>query len=616
MSRRIKLNDPGRERQLFQTRIIFAVAVILTLMGLLGIRLVYLQIISHEHFTTLSQDNRVRIQPVAPTRGLIFDRNGVLLAENLTSYRLDLVPEEIADLNATIARLSEIIDIRPQDVARFNLQRRRHRLFDAIPLVYRLTEEELARFAVSRSHFPGVEIRADLARHYPFGEATAHVIGYVGAIDERDLQRIDQSQYLGTTHIGKTGIEAYYEDQLHGQVGHEHVEVNAQGRVLRSLREQSPQPGKNLYLSLDIRLQQTAMQALGSHSGAIVAIEPHTGEVLALASAPTYDANLFVDGIDVATYHALNSDPTRPLFNRAISGQYPPGSTLKPFLGIADLDLGQPLGINGIYCPGYFQIEGSERRYRDWKRYGHGRTDLHKAVAESCDVYFYELSLKLGIDRMHDYLSRFGFGKRADIDLPGERQGLLPSREWKRRIRGESWYLGETLITSIGQGFTLATPLQLAQATATMARRGPRIAPRIVKAVVDPVKETYQPLTPSPDGQISLRDQQTWGRIIAAMHDVVASPRGTARAISQDAAYEIAGKTGTAQVFSIGAEEEYDADELARHLHDHALFIAFSPIEDPRIAVAVVIEHGGSGSATAAPIARQIMDQYLLTPPP
>lgn len=616
MSRRIKLSNPSRARRLFQARVVLAVVVMLTLITLLGVRLVYLQIINHEHFTTLSQDNRVRIQPVAPTRGLIFDRNGVLLAENLTSYRLDLVPEEIADLDATIARLSQIINIRPQDVERFHLQRRRHRLFDAIPLVYRLSEEELARFAVNRSHFPGVEIRADLARHYPFGEATAHVIGYVGAIDERDMQRIDQSQYLGTTHIGKTGIEANYEDELHGQVGHEQVEVNAQGRVLRSLRNEPPQPGKNLYLSLDIRLQQVAMQALGSRSGAIVAIEPHTGEVLALASSPTYDANLFVNGIDGATYHALNSDPTRPLFNRAISGQYPPGSTLKPFLGLADLDLGQPLGSDGIYCPGYFQLEGSERRYRDWKRYGHGRTDLHKAVAESCDVYFYQLSLKLGIDRMHDYLSRFGFGDSTGIDLPGERDGLLPSREWKRRIRGESWYLGETLITSIGQGFTLATPLQLAQAVATMARRGERIAPRIVKIVVDPVEGTHRRLTPVPDGQIKIREPQIWRRIIAAMGDVVTGPRGTARAIGQNADYSIAGKTGTAQVFSIGAEEEYDAEELARHLHDHALFIAFAPIEDPRIAVAVIIEHGGSGSATAAPIARRIMDQYLLAQTP
>ncbi|MDY6942877.1 MAG: penicillin-binding protein 2 [Pseudomonadota bacterium] len=612
MARPVKMQDTAAERRIVASRGIIAVGAMVLLFTLLIARLAYLQIYSHEHYATLSQDNRVRIQPIAPTRGLIFDRNGVLLAENLPSYRLDVIPEEVDDLDDTLARLKQVVNLSDDEITRFQQQLKRHRVFDSVPLRYRMSEEELARFAVDRIHFPGVEMRADLTRHYVYGQSTAHVIGYVGAIDEDDLKEMDRAAYRGTTHIGKTGVEQFYERALHGSPGYEQAEVDAQGRPLRSLTIEPQVPGKNLHLSIDIQLQRAAEAALKGRRGAVVAIEPSTGEVLAMASVPSYDANLFVGGISVSTYRQLQSDPGRPLFNRAIQGQYPPGSTVKPFLGLADLDIGHPLGGKGVYCPGHFQLPNTERQYRDWKRWGHGQTNLRKAIAESCDVYFYQLSLELGIDRIHDYLTRFGMGDKTGIDLTGERRGLVPSREWKQQSRGESWYLGETLINSIGQGFMLSTPLQLAQATAILSTRGKSALPRLVREIQDPVAGTRESLTPVAGPSVEVNSANHWDYVINAMNDVVQRQSGTAFSSGGDAPYRYAGKTGTAQVFGLGEDEEYEESEVAAHLRDHALFIAFAPLDDPKIALAIVAEHGGSGGRTAAPVARALLDSYLL----
>jgi len=611
MARRISFKNGLESRRLYQYRAGFAIAFMLLLLTLLISRLIFLQVYNHEHFTTLSQDNRIRLQPLPPTRGLIFDRNGVLLAENLPAYQLDLIPEDVPDLPSTIQSLRQIIMIRDEDIERFKRELKRHRSFDSVPLRYRLTPEELARFAVDRYRFPGVEIHAGLTRYYPYGPLLAHVIGYVGAPDEKDLSHVEESNYLGTTHIGKTGIEAYYEDSLHGRTGYQHVEVNAQGRAMRVLTKESPVAGKDLYLTIDIDLQKQAQEALQDFNGAVVAIAPATGEVLAMVSIPSFDSNLFVDGIDRETYKGLNLDRERPLFNRVLHGQYPPGSTIKPFMGIADLDSAQPLGSRGIFCPGYYQFPSSTHRYRDWKHEGHGQTNLHKAIIESCDVYFYQLSLQLGIERIHDYLSRFGFGQRTGVDLLGERAALVPSPAWKRRVQHQPWYRGDTLITAIGQGSMLVTPLQLAQATATLARRGQQLPPHLVHKLRDPESGAYTQPAISAQSQIQLKDEAYWDEIIGAMHDVVQGPRGTARASGANASYEFAGKTGTAQVFGIAQNAKYNAKQLDKELHDHGLFIAFAPLQNPQIAVAVLAEHGGSGSGAAAPIARKVLDAYL-----
>jgi len=608
----VRLHNPELERRLIRNRMTLALVLAgLMLIGLC-LRLYELQVQHHAHFVTLSQDNRVRLRPLPPQRGLIYDRNGILLAENLPSFRLEIIPEDVPDLPRTLDRLSQLIAISPKDRERFERERRRSRPFDGVALRYRLTDEEVARLAIDRIHFPGVDIRADLTRHYPFGASTAQVIGYVGAVDERDLRNGAAGIYAGITEAGRNGVERSYEAELRGVTGYEQVEVNAQGRTIRVLETHPPTAGQNLYLSLDIRLQQAAEAILAGRRGAIVAIAPDSGEILAMVSQPSFDANLFVGGISSEDYRALNTDPGRPLFNRAILGQYPPGSTVKPLLGVADLASGQPLGGSGVYCPGYVKLPNIERRYRDWKRGGHGQTNLRRAIAESCDVYFYQLGLELGIDRLHDALTAFGFGRTTGVDLPGERSGLVPSKAWKQRVRKQSWYIGETLVNAIGQGYNLATPLQLAQAAATLARRGQVLQPRMVRAREDTVSGQYFPLAPTPGTPVPFGTPAQWETVIDAMHDVVQTPGGTAYGSGRSAPYAYAGKTGTAQVYGLGSEEEYVEENVALHLRDHALFLGFAPQHDPAIAVGVVVEHGGSGGHTAAPIARQVLDAYLL----
>ncbi len=611
---RITIKDYLFESQLFMQRSVQALVFAGILIAVLVGRLIYLQVLAHEHYITLSDDNRIKILPLPPNRGLIFDRNGLILADNLPSYRLEITPEQVHDMDATLDALSQLVNIRDVDRSRFEQLLKRTPVFKPVPLRFRLSDEEVARFAIDRHRHPGVDIVAGLSRHYPHGPLLAHAVGYVGRIDERDLQRIDTSDYSGTTHIGKVGIEKTYEDILHGTVGYSQVETNAEGRVLRTLVRTPPVPGNNLYLTLDAELQNVADQALGKRAGAVVVIDPNNGGVLAFVSKPAYDPNLFVNGIDSKTYTALREDDKQPLFNRALRGQYPPGSTLKPFVALGGLEEGITSKHAHTYCPGFYQLPGKARKYRDWKRGGHGSVDLTAAIAQSCDVYFYDLAMSMGIDRLHDYLSKFGFGERTGIDISGELPGLMPSRQWKRAARNLPWFPGETLIAGIGQGFVLTTPLQLASSTTTLARYGNRKKPHVVAStqIYGDIELTPLPVAPEPD--IPIEDRQHWNDVIHGMHEVVQGKRGTARKIGKDAKYQFAGKTGTAQVFGLKEEEEYDAEKLAEKLRDHSLFIAFAPLDKPRIALAVVVEHGGSGSAVAAPIARIILDQYLLKP--
>ena len=611
------IKDSSRESRLLSVRTANAAVIVAMLTFVLVGRLVHLQVFKHQHFTTLSENNRVKIVPIAPTRGLIFDRRGEILAQNLPAFSLEVVPEVIDDVDALIAELREIITITDVDVEEFLAALARKRRFEKVPLRLRLDEREVARFAVNRHRFPGVEIGARLTRNYPHGEFGVHLVGYVGRINKRELDSIDQADYRGTSHIGKTGIEASHEDALHGKVGYRRVETNAEGRILRELERHDPVPGRNLFLTMDAKLQRTAEAALGGENGAIVALDPATGAVLAMASNPGFDPNHFVHGIDVDTYRSLRRSLDRPLFNRAVNGQYPPGSTIKPFVALAGLerDIGHARGES--WCPGWFRLPGGKRRYRDWKKWGHGRIGLRAAIVQSCDVYFYELALALGIDRIHEYLSNFGFGDRTGIMLEGESRGLMPSRAWKRSARGQPWFPGETVISGIGQGYMLATPLQLASATATFAARGVRLRPKVVERMVDPATGEFDESEPETMSTIESLDESNWKRIVEAMAGVVHGPRGTARGINADIAYRMAGKTGTAQVFSVGQNEEYDAKKLDKRLHDHGLFISFAPVEQPRIAVAVVVENGGSGSKAAAPLARIVTDAYLgETPPP
>ncbi len=606
------LKDHFHETRIFNQRAMVAIVAMLFLLLLLLSRLVYLQITNQQYYSTLSEKNRVSIQPLPPTRGLIFDRNGILLAQNLPSFTLEIVPEHVDDLQQTLKTLSALIRISPEDIKRFHKNRRKKRRFEGVPLRFRLNEEEVARISVQQDHLPGVTIKAQLSRHYPQGKLASHAIGYVSRINEEELKKLNASNYSATTHIGKVGIELAYEKLLHGKVGYQHVETNAQGRVLRVLDRTLPVSGKNLYLNLDSKVQAVAEQSLGDNNGALVAIDPRNGAVLAMVSVPTYDPNLFVHGISSKNYQALSQSAERPLFNRALRGQYPPGSTIKPLIGLAGLELNIPQSHDDINCPGWYMLKNDERRYRDWKKRGHGITDLTKAITESCDVYFYDLALNLGIDNMSSFLAQFGLGKKTGIDLRGELPGLNPSREWKRRKRHLPWFPGETLITGIGQGFMLTTPLQLASATATLSMYGKHFKPQLLMGIQDTQNSPLSISTPQSLPPVPIQDKKNWHIVIDAMKKVVTDPHGTARGIRYNLKYTIAGKTGTAQVFGIAQDAEYKKEEIAKKLQDHALFVGFAPADNPLIAVALIVENGGGGGSVAAPIVRKVMDQYLL----
>lgn len=612
---RIRIRNEWLEHHQFSLRVILVGSLGLILLLAVVARLFYLQVLNHQHFATLAEGNRLRNEPVMPPRGLIYDRNGVLLAENRPSYELDIVPEQVPDLKATLAALAKIINIRPQDLKQFNDLLKTKKPFQPLPIRSNLSDAEVAQFAVNRQDFPGVDINATLMRYYPLGAVTAHVIGYTGIISQDELATLDPSQYSSTSQVGKVGIEGAYESLLHGSTGVRQIEADAQGRAVRVVSYTPPVPGKNLYLSLDIRLQETAEKALGDNSGAVVAIDPRNGEVLALVSTPSFDPNLFVNGISSTDFAKLNTDPMQPLFNRALRGQYPPGSTIKPFLALAALNYKVLDPFKNLMCPGYLYVPPNPHPYRDWKAGGHGEIDLPNAITQSCDVYFYTVALKLGIDRIHQYLTtQFGFGEPSGIDLTGERDGVVPSPLWKRQTLHQPWYLGDLVIVGIGQGYLLVTPLQLADGVAAISMHGERFVPHLLRAIGNPLSGAIADTQAQALPPVQESYPGAWNIVIQAMKNVVATWEGTAHNIGIGAQYSIAGKTGTAQVYRkrLGIFGEQSEASLPKALRDNALFIAFAPVNNPRIAVAVEVDHGGGGGATAAPIARAVMDEYLL----
>lgn len=598
--------DPQREFRLFSIRLAIGGLILVLMTGLLVWRYYYLQVVRHADFVTQSESNRVHVRPVSPTRGLILDRNGVLLADNRAGFILSIVVERSDDLDGLLQELDALLGLQPEELERFRRQMVRRKPYEPVPLRFNLTEEEQAILAVNEYRLDGVEISAQLVRHYPHGELLAHVIGYVGRINDRELPGLDPVRYSGTYMIGKTGLEKFYEDELLGKVGYEYVETNARGRVMRQLERIAPEVGKDLTLHLDIRLQQVAWDALGDERGAVVVMDVRTGGVLAMVSKPSFDPNAFVTGISQRAYQALLDSPDQPLFDRVLQGQYPPGSTVKPAFGLAALETGVIGMESTIYDPGFFQLPNNSHKFRDWKRGGHGsRVDLHQAIVESCDIYFYSAGVKMGIDQLHHYGRMFGWGAPTGIDLPSERGGIMPSREWKREARGQSWYPGDTVNASIGQGYMLSTPLQLAVASTRLASRGEIRPPRMVSRIGD------KAIDPGPPQGYIGGDSRHWDLVIQAMKDVVHGPRGTAKIIAKDLDYTIAGKTGTAQVVGIRQGERYDASQLAKRHHDHALFIAFAPVEEPEVAIGLIVENGQHGSSTAGPVARQVFDAYM-----
>ena len=601
-------SDPARERRIFARRLIFSMFIMLVMGLTLISRYVDLQVNQFQNFATDSDNNRVHVRPAAPTRGVIYDRNGEILADNRPTSNLSIIRERTDDLGQLINKVGSLITLTDNDITRFYSRLKRRKPFEPTPLKFNLTEKEQAILAVNQHILDGTKVSARLTRFYPKRDLFTHVVGYVGRINDRESKIINPINYSGTDSIGKIGIEKFYEESLLGEVGSDHVETNARGRVMRVIDHVSPVAGNDLQLHLDSRLQQVAYEAFSGERGSLVAIEIETGGVLAMVSAPSYDANPFVSGISQKAYDALLNSEDKPMFNRSIRGQYPPGSTIKPLFGLIGLQSQSITTDTKIEDPGYFLMEGIERPWRDHnsERGGHGKgVDLAKAIIESCDVFFYKMGVKIGIDTLAISSQAFGLGKKTNIDLPGERSGIMPSRIWKKNARGASWFDGDTINVSIGQGFMLTTPLQLAVMTASIASRGDLIQPQIVKSINGVENPTIK-VTES-----SKISDKHWNYIHESMRDVVHSNRGTARGINKDLTYNIAGKTGTAQVISINANDEYDRSKISERQWDHALFVAFAPAEDPKIAVALIVENGEHGSSAAAPIARTVIDTYI-----
>lgn len=601
---KLALKDPYYESRIYSTRLVAALLMVLMLAAVLIIRYTSLQLTQYETYRTQSDKNRVQLQSLPPKRGLIYDRKGELLAENRPSYSLSLVKERISELGETLELLSSLVAIEQSDIEGYQKRLRHRRPYQAVPLRFKLSEQEIATLAVNRYRLPGVEVEAQLVRFYPKGELFSHTVGYVGRINDVEQFEIDPVDYSGTHHIGKVGIEKYYEDKLHGEVGYQNVETNAMSRVLRVLERTDPLPGADLTLYLDSEIQQVAYDALGEKRGSVVALDTESGGVIAMVSTPGFDSNLFVDGASATDYHRIRDSLDQPLFNRSVQGQYPPGSTIKQIWALAGLHYGVITPEWSIEDPGWYQLPNDEHLYRDWKKRGHGhRVGLNASIAQSCDVYYYQLAYKLGIDRLHEFGAPFGFGSVTGIDITSERSGLLPSKEWKQRNYRQPWFPGETVIIGIGQGYMLATPLQLALATVMIANRGIRPTPRLVKSV------NGKPL-PVPPAEVIDVDDQYWQLIHDGMAAVVHGARGTGTRINRGLKYRMAGKTGTAQVLGVKQGEEYDAEAVALRNRDHGLFVAFAPLENPKIAVAVVVENGEHGS-WVAPIARKVIDAYL-----
>ncbi len=611
---RLRLINPEEEFLRYRRRMeVAGIIGAVLLLGLLG-RFLWLQVIQYERYHTLAENNRISLVPAPPPRGTIYDRQGVVLASNFAAYTLEITPSKVDKLDEVIDQLSKIVRIDAADQKRFRKLVAESKNFESIPIRNQLSEEEAARFAVNRYRFPGVEVKARLFRQYPFGESFSHVVGYIGRVGQGDLDKLEESgqiaNYKGTDHIGKLGIEARYEPWLHGRTGIEKVETDSSGRAVRTLSRTPPVVGYNLWLNVDSRLQQVAEKVFGDYRGALVALDPRDGAVLALVSKPGFDPNLFVDGIDTASWRELNDTVERPLINRALRGVYPPGSTIKPFMALAGLELGVRKPGDMIQDPGYYSLPGSSHRYRDWKKDGHGMVDAKRAITISCDTYFYGLAHLMGIERMSGFLSKFGFGRKSDVDLDGELAGLMPTPEWKQRRFKQVWWPGETVVAGIGQGYVLTTPMQLALATMAIANDGLIYKPRILRAWQDPISGKVVNAAAQVAGRIDLKPEYV--RLVRDAMVAVTHPGGTAAAAGAGAPYLIAGKTGTAQVVGIKQGARYVESQVAKRNRDHALFIAFAPADDPKIVLAVMVENGGHGGSTAAPIARKVMDYWLL----
>jgi penicillin-binding protein 2 len=614
MAKRIPIKNYIEEVQLISRRSIVALVVMVFFVSLLIMRLAYLQLDKHDLYTTLSKKNWLDLVPVEPTRGLIYDRNGNLLAENTPVFSLDVIPYKVENFPQTLSEIAKIIPLSDIEVAQFQKQLKQHRLFDEIPLKMRLADDEVARFVENQYRFPGVVIKARLMRHYIYGGSMSHVLGYVGRINIQELNDIDTANYSASNYIGKLGIEKYYEDELHGKVGYEQVENDASGEPVRVLNQIKPVPGENLYLTIDINLQLAAEQALAGHRGAVVAIQPATGQILAMVSEPVYDPNLFVAGVSSKDFQALQQSPDQPLYNRALRGGYPPASTVKPIIALEALNAGITSPDFTIYDPGWFQLENTDRVFHDWRHRGHGTVNISKAITESCDTFFFTLSQKMGIRRIDDILSQFGYGELTGVDSGEELPGIVASPAWKKRVKGANWYDGDTVNSSIGQGFMQTTPLQLASAAATIANRGDHYTPYFLLGSLEPSK-AYIQQSPNLANKIEVQDS-IWRLVINAMQNVTSSPEGTAyHYFGKDVGYTVAGKSGTAQVrakkHTANEGDHEDQSHMAERLRDHSLFISFAPVDKPQIALAVVVENAN----LAKDVTRKILDYYLLHKP-
>lgn len=611
-------NNPEADLDRFRFRSGFAAIVVLFAFGLLLSRFIWLQIVQHDFYQTRAEDNRIALIPIVPNRGVITDRNGTVMAHNYSAFTLEITPSRVPDLDASINELSAFIDIQPKDRKRFKRLMDEAKNFESIPIRTRLTDAEVAQFAAQRYRFPGIDVKARLFRQYPLGSVASHAIGYIGRITDRDLEWIDeadkQAMYKGTDHIGKNGLEQHYEFELHGQTGYEEVEIDAGGHAVRSLKRIPPVSGNNLILTLDAKLQEITEKAFGDRKGALVAIEPSTGGILALVSNPSFDPNLFVDGITIDNWKELNEAPGKPMINRAISSAYPPGSTFKPFMALGALEMGKRTAGQTIFDPGFFTF--GNHRFRDDKKGGHGMVDMYKSIVQSCDTYYYMLANDMGIDNIARFMKQLGLGQRTGVDLGkdeySEAKGVLPSPEWKRqrfkRPEQQKWYAGETISIGIGQGYNAYTPIQLAQATATIANNGVMFRPHIVRYITDTKTGEKRLIEPEPIRNLHLKPQNL-DVIRRAMVGV--TKEGTGARAFAGAPYETAGKTGTAQVYSLKGGQ-YKEGGVRKELRDHALFIAFAPADHPKIALAVLVENGGFGAQSAAPIARMVIDYYLL----
>lgn len=602
MSERLNFNsdeETFQTKKHFRFRLYFAYGFVLLLFSFLIGQMANLQWYDYDRYHGLAEGNRISVETLAPTRGKIYDRNHILLADNQPVYALNMVREKMDDIDEFKRELMKLLDtVPPERIEKYFSRFRKWNRSKSYRLPYSISEEQAARFSVINYKFPGVTLDARLKRVYPYKSTAVHALGYVGRINVKELKTLDEKEYRGTQIIGKSGIERFYESQLHGSPGIQQIETNARGRVLRKLETVPATAGEDIHLTIDINLQAYAESLFTNKRGSLVAIDPQNGEILAFVSMPTFDPNLFVDGIDHENYNRLLYDPNKPFINRVINGQYPPGSTIKPFVALGAIENNFISPNKTINDPGYYDY--AEHRYRDWKRTGHGKVNMNTAIAESCDTYFYELSLMMGVDAIHDTMSPFGFGAKTNVDIMGESKGILPSQAWKRATKGKPWYRGETIISSIGQGYNLTTPLQLAKATAILANRGKIIQPHLLR---DDLKTT-------PSKQIEIKKISNWDKVIQGMEDVMHGKKGTARRHGKGLPFKMAGKTGTAQVFNLN-QGDYDADELDKRLHDHSLFIGFAPIDNPRIAVAIIAENAGSGSKTAAPMAVKLIKEYL-----